>query len=228
MSTNSCEITDGDGRLPGLIARHPDVDAISFVWKIFGNADEAEISDQPVPRSFTRAQTTKGAPGEHRFFKTLYRNNEKFSRMGVHRPFLAEDPGEVNWITPDGTRLSQDQTKNALFVHDTYGYEVAQLNHYALRSLDAFVVKQKRGRANHQRGVIEMGYWNKFNKNDEADIALAQNFGTAEAYRDDLLARQRKAAQAAHRGVGIASSSGASTQAAGRADPPPGGADPWH
>ncbi|WP_204113175.1 glycosyltransferase family 2 protein [Shimia biformata] len=186
------QINVGDGTLPGLINMHPDVDAISFVWKIFGSMGVEDISDRPVPRQFTRCQPAKGQPGEHRFFKTMYRNSKDFDRMGVHRPFLTAEPGPLKWITPDGTRLTEDQTRKALFVHDTYGYEAAQLNHYALRSLNSFVIKQKRGRANHQNGKIELGYWSKFDKNDEVDLKLAQAFGTAEAYRDRLFEQSER------------------------------------
>lgn len=186
------QIKVGDGTFQALIEANPEADAISFPWRIFGNAGVKNISGESVPVEFTMAQPAEGKPGEHRFFKTMFRNDlEKFARMGVHRPFLTKDHPPINWVVPDGTKFSETEVEKALFVRDTYGYEVAQLNHYALRSLDGFLNKKRRGRANHQNGTIEMSYWHKFNKNDVEDRALADNFLAAQAYRDRLLAQDQ-------------------------------------
>ena len=184
------DIKVGDGTFQDLIEANPEADAISFPWRIFGNAGVEKITNQSVPKVFTRAQPAEGEPGEHRFFKTLYRNDKtKFDRMGVHRPFLTRQHAPIHWVLPDGTPILEDDKGGALYVRDHYGYEAAQLNHYALRSLDAFLNKQRRGRANHFKGTIETGYWTKFDKNDEEDTSLAEKFFAAEAYRRRLLAQ---------------------------------------
>ncbi len=190
------DIKVGDGTIQDLIAENPDADAISFPWRIFGNAGIEEITQESVPRQFTRAQPAKGEPGEHRFFKTLFRNDmTRFNRMGVHRPFLTKNHAPIHWVLPDGTPILQDDKGGALYVRDEYGYEAAQLNHYALRSLDGFFNKQRRGRANHFKGTIEFGYWKKFDKNDEEDTSLAEKFFAAEAYRRRLLAQDEPLAR---------------------------------
>lgn len=187
------QIGVGNGTFKALIDSHPDADAISLVWRIFGNAGIESISDTPVPMEFTRAQPIYPQPGEkqHRFFKTLYRNTEKFNRMGVHRPFVAADAGPINWITPDGTALSERQIKGGLHLSEGFGYDVAQLNHYALRSLDGFLNKQRRGRANHVTGKLQMPYWNKFDKNEVEDLRLAQRFDAALQIKAELLRDER-------------------------------------
>lgn len=186
------QIKVGDGTFQALIDANPEADAISFPWRIFGNAGVKEISGESVPVEFTMAQSAKGQTGEHRFFKTLFRNDlSKFARMGVHRPFLTKGHPPINWTVPDGTEFTEEQVEKALFVRDTYGYDIAQLNHYALRSLDGFLNKKNRGRANHQNGTIEMSYWHKFNKNDVEDTSLAKNFLAAQANRDRLLAQDQ-------------------------------------
>lgn len=182
----------GDGSFQALIDAHPGVDAISFPWRIFGNGGIDAISGTPVPVEFTRAQPEAGAAGENRFFKTMFRNDlGKFSRMGVHRPFLTKAHPPIDWRLPDGRRFTEDEIEKALFVYDTYGYEAAQLNHYALRSLDGFLNKKQRGRANHQFDQIELSYWNRFNKNDVEDRSLAERFCEAGMYRDRLLAEDK-------------------------------------
>lgn len=181
------QINSGDGTLPGLIDQYPEADAISFVWRVFGNAGVKEIEATPVPQNFTLTQHERGDINENRFFKTMHRNTSKFERLGVHRPFLAEDAKDVRWILPNGQRLTEEQIATALFVYEDYGYEGAQLNHYALRSQDALLNKKARGRANHHTQGIAPGYWKKFDKNDVQDATLAENFGAAMNVKARLL-----------------------------------------
>lgn len=177
------QVSASNGTLTGLLADHPNVDAISFVWRIFGNAGVDRLTDIPVPRQFHLAQPYKAGQKDRRLFKTIYRNCEKFSRLGVHRPFLADGPKGIRWILPDGTPFSEDQVEGGLTLKDHFGYEAAQLNHYALRSVDGFVNKKARGRANHHTHTIEDSYWKKFNKNAEVDTRLADQFAAAEAIK---------------------------------------------
>lgn len=181
------QINSGDGTLPGLLAARPDADAVSFVWRIFGNAGVQVVDHPPVPQAFVRAEPAEGRPDEHRFFKTAFRNNGKFDRMGVHRPFLAVPPAEVNWQLADGTVLPEQELEGALHVRGGYGYSAAQLNHYALRSRDGFLNKKARGRANHFTSSIEPGYWLKFDKNEEEDRRLADSFSAALRIKEELL-----------------------------------------
>ncbi len=180
-------ISSSDGTLTGLIRDHPNVDAISFVWRIFGNAGVDRMLDAPVPLQFSAAEKAQGGPNQKRMFKTMYRNCEKFARLGVHRPFLAEGAEDIRWILPDGRAFSEEQVNKGLAIRPPYGYEAAQLNHYALRSLDGFLNKRARGRANHHTQTIEADYWNKFDKNAEQDLGLAQSFDKAIQVKELLL-----------------------------------------
>lgn len=182
-------ISVGDGTLQALIDTYPDADAISLVWRVFGNAGIEEISDTPVPQQFIEAETAVALPDQrpNRFFKTLFKNNEKFNRMGVHRPFIEPGATGINWVTPDGTQLNEQQVGGALHIDTGFGYEVAQLNHYALRSLDSFLNKQRRGRANHVNGKLQLPYWNRFDLNHETDTRLAERFDPALEIKEELL-----------------------------------------
>ncbi|MBO9395693.1 glycosyltransferase family 2 protein [Shimia sp. R9_2] len=190
------DIKVGDGTFKALIDHHKGADAISLVWRIFGNAGIEHISDRPVPEEFVKCEGAEVNPQRRsRFFKTLFRNNEKFNRMGVHRPFLERRASDIVWVTADGTRIPDENMPGALHVSDGYGYEVAQLNHYALRSKDAFLNKQRRGRANHVGGNLKLAYWKKFDRNEVEDHSLAEGFAKAlpikEAMLDDPVVRRR-------------------------------------
>ncbi len=181
------QVNVGDGSLRALLEANPDADAISMVWRIYGNMGVNQIEDRPVPQIFTRAQPKEGKPGEKRFFKTIFRNNGKFDRLGVHRPFLAEDAEDVRWVVPDGTPLPEDQIGGIIGIRDNYGYETAQLNHYALRSLDGFLNKKARGWANHVGHDHEMHYWRRFDQNAVEETALVERFEIAREIREELL-----------------------------------------
>jgi hypothetical protein len=182
------QINVGDGTLPSLLEANKDADAISLVWRIYGNAGVKRIEDRPIPQIFTRAQPMEGGEGERRFFKTIFRNNGKFDRMGVHRPFLAVPPSEVHWVVPDGNRMMDEEIDGSIGVQDNYGYESAQLNHYALRSIDGFLNKRNRGRANHFGGAFEPSYWRRFDKNQVEETAMVDRFEIAREFRDELMA----------------------------------------
>lgn len=70
--------------LPQLLAERAaaGADAVSFVWRIFGNAGVRTVDDGPVPLTFLRAESERGGADELRYFKTAFRNNGKFARMG--------------------------------------------------------------------------------------------------------------------------------------------------
>lgn len=181
------QINAADGTLPGLLNSFPDIDAMSFVWRIFGNAGIDKIEDRPVPLQFLRTEPLEPGAKDLRMFKTIYKNCDKFSRLGVHRPFLADGPKGIRWVLPDGTPFSEEQVEGGLTLEGPWGYEGAQLNHYALRSLDAFINKKARGRANHQTHTIESGYWGRFDRNAVEDHTLADRFAGAEALKAEWL-----------------------------------------
>lgn len=182
------DIKVGDGTFKALIDHHEGADAISLVWRIFGNAGVEHISDTAVPEEFIKCEPEAPLPERpSRFFKTLFRNGDKFNRMGVHRPFLEPDAKDINWVIAGGTAVKDEEMPGILHVPDNYGYEVAQLNHYALRSVDSFLNKQRRGRANHVGGNLKMAYWQKFDRNHVEDRNLADNFGKATRLKIGML-----------------------------------------
>lgn len=200
------QINNGADSLPELLAARQDAgaDAVSFVWRVFGNAGVQEVNHGPVPQAFVRAEPAHGGAEDYRAFKTAFRNNGKFERMGVHRPFLAVPAGQVNWQLADGTRLTEEGVAEGLYAGGEYGYEVAQLNHYALRSREGFLLKRARGRANHVLATIEHDYWHRFDRNEVEDRRLADGFAPAlaikaELLRDAKLREYHDAAQVWHR-----------------------------
>ncbi|MGR3582910.1 MAG: glycosyltransferase family 2 protein, partial [Pseudooceanicola nanhaiensis] len=55
------------------------------------------------------------------------------------------------------------------------GYDLVQLNHYALRSADSYLVKRQRGRALHVDRAIGLNYWIRMDWNDTRDVTIQRN-----------------------------------------------------
>ena len=52
-------------------------------------------------------------------------------------------------------------------------YEFAQMNHYAIKSREEFLLKKLRGTANSKDDSrIDLGYWEKFDLNAEEDNSI--------------------------------------------------------
>jgi hypothetical protein len=105
-------------------------------------------------------------------FKTLFRNDGTYGKLGVHRP-RAPDPARVaqaRWFDGSGEPLPEAFRTARIFSelgHDHY--RLVQLNHYALGSIEGFLVKSDRGRANRDSSVADVGYWVERNFCDVED-----------------------------------------------------------
>ncbi|ARE83204.1 glycosyl transferase family 2 [Roseovarius mucosus] len=165
----------GDGSVRALVAGSgADADVISVPWRVFGPDGVEQFADKPVTEQFTKGEyewDAEARPNTGKFVKSLYTNQHKFQRMGLHAPVSRDEhvpttrrvlPGGIDYVV-NGLRTDNPP----LFTH-------AQVNHYALRSMESFLVKRARGRANHSHHVLGKEYWDKFNLNDETDTSIAR------------------------------------------------------
>ncbi len=149
-----------------------DVDIIMVPWRIFSYNRRAELVDVPVTEQFTDAEPTyeDGGAGR-RFVKSLFRNKDVYHRIGLHNPHIQDEAATpLNWALPGGCQISQTSLGN--HVPPPFGYDVAQINHYALRSAQAYLLKRFRGRANHQTHVLDTDYWDRWNRGGDIDTTI--------------------------------------------------------
>lgn len=196
-------IHTGDRRLPALLAALPDADAIALSWRMFGNAGVVEYQDRPVTEQFLHAAPARLAwPWRAAMIKTLFRNDGTYPRLGVHRP-RAADPARVaqaRWFDGSGRALGAAFQTRRLFTDPGQDcHALVQLNHYALGSMESFVVKCDRGRANRAAAPFDMGYWIDRNFSaveDRSILSLDSRALRAELAADPVLARLHAAAVA--------------------------------
>jgi hypothetical protein len=184
-------VKTGDGTLAALFEAVGDANLISCTWRLFGNSDVHEYEDAPLMAQFTRCareQTRK--PHQAWGFKPLYRNIGLFKKLGVHRPKGLNPQlwSHIRWVNGSGQPLPKDMYRNAWrSTATTGGYDLVQLNHYAVRSAESFLVKRDRGRVNHVDRDQGMAYWFRMNNNTEEETSIQRMIPAMQAEMDRLL-----------------------------------------
>src|SRR5690606_20744881 len=130
-------------------------------------------------------------------FKTLYRNDGAFRKLGVHRP-RSPDRARPQGRWFDGMGREIPPGYDRLF--SPFGqplYRLAQLNHYPLGAMESFVLKTDRGRAVHGGDRLGMDCWTERNWCAVEDRTIASHAPARSALLADL--RADPATDALHR-----------------------------
>jgi hypothetical protein len=168
-------VKTGDNTLKALTDAVPDAKMISMTWRLFGNAGVVRYEDRFLSDQFRRAaQQQKHRPPQAWGFKTMFRR-ELWDTLGVHRPKRpnVETMEECHWYNGSG-QLMPDRyfTGSWRSARDSIGYNLVQINHYALKSCESYLVKKLRGRAHHTGESLGMEYWDMMNHNAEEDSSI--------------------------------------------------------
>ena len=195
-------IKTGDGTLDALFAAVPDANMIAMTWRLFGNGDVDGYEDAFITETFSRcAPELARKPHQAWGFKTLFQNRGIFRKLGVHRPkgLNPQLVDQIAWVNGSGRPLPQSMLRNAWrSTATTYGYDLVQLNHYAVRSVESFLVKRDRGRVNHVDRDQGLAYWFRMNCNVDEDRSIQRMLPAIRAEYDRLLADPEIAAAHAH------------------------------
>ncbi|PIE10903.1 MAG: glycosyl transferase family 2 [Rhodobacterales bacterium] len=166
----------GDHTLPALLSALPEATAITLTWRLFGCNGIARYRDAPVTEQFTMAAPeVMHWPWRASMFKTLFRNDGTYRKLGVHRPRNPDESriGAARWFDGHGRELESKFHKGRIF--SPYGRPntgLAQINHYALGSMENFVMKAARGRAVHSDHMMGLDYWVERNFNVVRDVTI--------------------------------------------------------
>lgn len=183
-------IRTGSHSFADLIATMPDgTDAIALAWRLFGANGQACADTAPVTERFTRASRPGvRMPLSVRLGKTLLRLKGPFNQFGIHRP-KQKSPAKAplpQWRDGSGAPLPEEFIANdgKLALPRHIGRDFAEMNHYALRSAEEFLLKAHRGLPNRRHRPLELSYWveRNFNTVEETSIqAMAPATRTARA-----------------------------------------------
>ncbi|MGV8953944.1 MAG: glycosyltransferase family 2 protein [Cypionkella sp.] len=209
------QITTGDGSLQAFhkvaTARAGRFDAVSFTSMPFNSSGVKELRDMPVVSQFTSlnkpyAQRLAAQQPELNAVKTMFRNSVNFQVRRSHRPLMAgfSAAGHV-WIDGSANVMPPEYTDGKNKAMDaTISTDLAQVSHYAIKSAEAFLIKQDRGdAAGVNRLDADRKYWEGYNTPGDAEPRFAKARAKAAKLlasfkADPLLAKLHAEAVAAH------------------------------
>ena len=182
----------GNGTLDDFFERVPAATNVSMTWRLFGHNGVTALEDRPVIEQFT-ACAPKYCPKPHTVwgFKTMFRNIGAYEKLSCHRPNkLVDDKiDQVAWVNGSGLPTTKEQIKNGWrSSKKSIGYDLIQLNHYALRSAESYLVKRQRGRALHVDRSIGLNYWIRMDWSNYTDVTITRNLPRLRAEMDALMA----------------------------------------
>jgi hypothetical protein len=177
-------VKTGDGSARALVAAAgPEAEVIAVPWRIFGPDGRRAYCPGRISKQFTKG--TPVAPTVPDYAKSLFRGLGHMHRIGIHGPVARADLGRtLRREMPGGVAMPEGVHQLAAL----RDYGVAQVNHYALRSRDSFLVKRDRGRVNHSNEVMGTEYWDRFNVQDQPCTAIARYDTAVEHWMAELMA----------------------------------------
>ncbi|HMQ40395.1 MAG TPA: glycosyltransferase family 2 protein [Paracoccus sp. (in: a-proteobacteria)] len=191
-----------DGMLDDAVAQG--ANGIIVTWRIFGSGGVVDWSRDPVTEQYTRAAPPLWNKGWG--VKTLFKFDPEYWKLGIHRPSIKNKhlkdgfPDTVKWLNGSG-RPMEDYFKFRGWrtIRRTLGYDWAQMNHYAVKSIDSYAVRRFRGNVNNKKDKYNADYWSLQDRNEVADTRILRHAPRraeimAELLQDPVLSKLHYAA----------------------------------
>ncbi|WP_116598706.1 glycosyltransferase family 2 protein [Primorskyibacter marinus] len=168
-----------NGTLQDFLARVPDATNVAMTWRLFGHNGIQRLEDRFVIDQFDSC-APRYCPKPHTVwgFKTMFRNIGAYAKISCHRPNKLDEAfrEQVRWVNGSGADMTDEVARNGWRnSRKSIGYDLLQLNHYALRSAESFLIKRQRGRALHVNRSIGLNYWIRMDWSDFTDITIKRN-----------------------------------------------------
>jgi hypothetical protein len=184
-------VRTGNGTIQDFLAHVPDATNVAMTWRLFGHNGVTALSGDFVIDQFDTC-APKFCPKPHTVwgFKTMFRNIGAYAKISCHRPNKLDDGfrDRVRWVNGSGADMTHEVAENGWRnSKKTIGYDLLQLNHYALRSAESFLIKRQRGRALHVDRSIGLNYWIRMDWSDVRDITIKRNAPRLRAEYDRLM-----------------------------------------
>ena len=182
---------DLDGVLDEAVARG--ANGIVVTWRIFGSGGVVDWSRAPVTEQYVRAAPAEWNKGWG--VKTLFRFDPEHWKLGIHRPTIknkwleTDFPESVHWLNGSGQPMEDYfKFRGWRSIRRTVGYDWLQLNHYAVKSVDAYAVRKLRGNVNNKKDKYNADYWALQDRNEVEDLTIQRHKPARDAILADLLA----------------------------------------
>ncbi|SEK22315.1 Glycosyl transferase family 2 [Roseovarius azorensis] len=181
----------GDHTLRALTGAVPQARTLSMTWRLFGNAGISSYEDAFLTDQFRMAAADMTRhPPQAWGLKTMFRRG-LWGHIGIHRPKrpTVETFAQTHWYNGSGQQMPERYMEGSWRSGpDSLGYDLVQLNHYALKSCASYLVKRARGRPHHVGEVLGLEYWTKMNHNRIEDRSIDAIRPRKTAIYEELLA----------------------------------------
>ncbi len=184
-------VRTGKGTLWDFQRKVPDATNIAMTWRLFGHNGIDRFADSFVIDQFDTC-APKFCPKPHTVwgFKTMFKNIGAYEKISCHRPNKLDQDrrDQVRWVNGSGRDMTKEAIENGWRnSKKSIGYDLIQLNHYALRSAESFLIKRQRGRALHVDRSIGLNYWIRMDWGDVRDITIKRNLPRLRTAYDALM-----------------------------------------
>ena len=181
----------GNGTLQDFFDAVPDATNVAMTWRMFGHNGVTQLNTDMVIDQFETC-APKFCPKPHTVwgFKTMFKNIGAYEKISCHRPNKLDEKfrNKIKWVNGSGKDMTKEVAENGWrSSKKSVGYDLIQLNHYALRSAESFLIKRQRGRALHVDRSIGINYWIRMDWSDFRDITIKRNMDRLQQEYDRLM-----------------------------------------
>ncbi|MEO0999157.1 MAG: glycosyltransferase family 2 protein, partial [Pseudomonadota bacterium] len=170
-------ISHGDGMLDGMLTDAGDANGIVITWRIFGSGGVVDWSREPVTEQYLYAAPPTWNKGWG--VKTLFKFDPEYWVLGIHRPRIKRKhletgfADQVQWLNGSGLPMEDYfKFRGWRSIRRTVGYDWAQINHYAVKSIESYALRKLRGNVNNKKDKYNSDYWALQDRNEVRDEAI--------------------------------------------------------
>lgn len=144
-----------DASLTEFLRRFEDFPVVEINWLIYGSNGEVEKKDLPVMQRFTRHSASGHILNRH--VKSIVNPRRVYNMVGCHEATRIDGLGADSHGEPVKRNFREREPQQ----------DVIRINHYAVKSREEFMEKQRRGRASGRQKNVPDEYFNRYDLNDE-------------------------------------------------------------
>ncbi|WP_386173409.1 glycosyltransferase family 2 protein [Sulfitobacter sp. R86518] len=185
-------INYGDGTLDQMLDAAGDANGIVITWRIFGSGNVVDWSRDPVTEQYLYAAPPTWNKGWG--VKTLFKFDPDKWKIGIHRPSIKNKhletgfPDTVKWLNGSGQPMEDYfKFRGWRSIRRTVGYQWAQMNHYAVKSVDSYAIRKFRGNVNNKKDKYNADYWSLQDRNEVYDDKILRYTERRKQIMEELL-----------------------------------------
>ncbi|WP_254447292.1 glycosyltransferase family 2 protein [Ruegeria sp. HKCCA5426] len=164
----------GRGWITDLVENiDPKADGIAITWRFFGSNDLTRWDPGLAIESYTRSAPDRFPKGWG--VKTLFKPYRDM-KLGIHRPHIKKAkklPANAKllldqfWLNGSGDPMPHEFSLSGWrSTKPTLGYDLVEMNHYAVKSYESYLLRRIRGNVNNKPDKYNAAYFALFDRNE--------------------------------------------------------------